>query len=227
ADSWCLLQHMLSESLLLAGVGGALGAMIAYGALGLILANAPVDLPRLDEVHLDAHALLFTVAISIFAGLLFGLLPACRFARIDPQEAMKSGARGSTEGRGSGRLRSLLVSLEVGLSTLCLIAGGLLLRSFVKLLEADKGFSVQQVVTVDLKLPDTRYHDQSQRVRFVRSLLDSVRTLPGVVSAGISNMLPLSGEGGNNLLTLEGTKVLFMERPLADVRGVNPEYFHT
>ena len=222
-----LLQQMLAESLLLAGIGGALGVMIAYAALRVILARAPVDLPRLDEVHLDARVLLFTVAISVSSGLLFGLFPACRLARTDPQEDMKSGARGSTEGSGAGKLRSLLVGLEVGLSTLCLIAGGLLLRSFVNLIGADKGFSVQQVVTVNLNLPDTRYPDQPQRVRFMRSVLDSVRTLPGVVSAGISNMLPLSGEGGNNLLTLEGTKVPFAERPLADIRGVNPEYFRT
>lgn len=222
-----LLQQMLAESLLLAGIGGALGVMIAYAALRVILVRAPVDLPRLDEVHLDARVLLFTVAISISSGLLFGLLPAYRLARTDPLEAMKSGARGSTEGSGPGRLRSLLVGLEVGLSTLCLIAGGLLLRSFVNLIGADKGFSVQQVVTVNLNLPDTRYPDQPQRVRFIRSVLDSVRTLPGVVSAGVSNMLPLRGEGGNNLVTLEGTKVPFAERPLADIRGVNSEYFRT
>jgi predicted permease len=222
-----LVQQMLAESLVLAGIGGALGAGIAYSALRVILAHAPADLPRLEEVHLDVRVLLFTVAISVCAGLLCGLLPACRLARTDPQDAMKPGARGSTDGQGPPRLRSLLVGLEVGVSALCLIAGGLLLRSFVNLLRADKGFAVQRVVTVNLNLPDSRYPDQQQRVRFVRSLLDSVRTVPGVVSAGVSNMLPLSGEGGNNLLSLEGTTVPFPERPLGDIRGVNPEYFST
>jgi len=221
-----LLEQMLAESLLLAAIGGALGVAIAYGALRLILAHAPLDLPRLDEVHLDTRVLLFTAAVSIFAGLLFGLLPAWRFSRTDPQEAMKSGGR-TTEERGSGRLRSLLVGLEVGLSTLCLIAGGLLLRSFVKLLEADKGFAVERIVTVDLNLPDVRYSRREAKVRFRKSLLDSVRTLPGVISAGIVNRLPLSGEGGNNLLLLEGVQAPMMERPLADVRGTNPEYFAT
>jgi len=222
-----LLSQILAESLLLAGIGGALGAAMAYAALRLILARAPVDLPRLDEVHLDIRVLLFTAAISIFAGLLFGLLPAWRSARIDPQEAMQAGARGTTEGHGSGRLRALLVGLEVSLSALCLIAGGLLLRSFVKLLETDKGFVVERVVTVDLNLPDTRYPDEPRRVQFTRSLLEAVATLPGVVTVGVSNKLPLSGEGGNNLLTLEGTNVPFPERPLADIRGVNPDYFRT
>ncbi len=222
-----LLSQILTESLLLAGVGGVFGMAMAYGSLRLILVRAPVDLPRLDEVHLDVRALLFTAAISIFAGLLFGLLPAWRSARIDPQAAMQSGARGSTEGRNAGRLRTLLVGLEVCLSTLCLIAGGLLLRSFIKLLEADKGFAAAQVVTVDLKLPDTRYPDALRRAQFARSLLDSVSALPGVVTAGISNKLPLSGEGGNNLISVEGVDVPFTERPLADIRGVNPDYFRT
>src|SRR5207302_914906 len=133
-----LLSQILAESMLLAAIGGALGAAMAYGALRLILSRAPLDLPRLDEVHLDLRVLLFTAAITIFAGLLFGLLPAWRFARIDPQEAMQSAARGSTEARSSGRVRVVLVGLEVALSTVCLIAGGLLLRSFVKLLDADK-----------------------------------------------------------------------------------------
>jgi predicted permease len=221
-----LLQQMLAESLLLAGIGGALGVLVAYVVLRLILAHAPVDLPRLDEIHLDARVLLFTIAISSIAGLLCGLLPAWRLARTEPIVVMKSGAR-TTEGRGTGRLRSLLIGVEVGLSTLCLLAAGLLLRSFLNLLDVDKGFAVERVVTVNLNLPDARYPDQAERVRFMRSLLDSVRVLPGAVSAGISNMLPLSGEGGNNLLTLEGTTVPLMERPLADIRGVNPEYFPT
>lgn len=227
ASAWRLLRQLLAESLLLAGTGGALGAAIAWGALRVILSRAPVDLPRLDDVHLDGRALLFTVAISIVAGLLFGVLPSWRLSRIDPQEGIQSVSRSSIQPRGSGRLRSLLVALEVGLSTVCLIAGGLLLRSFVKLLESEKGFTVQHVITVNLNLPTTRYPDLSQRVRFMTSLLESVRPLPGVLSAGVSNMLPLSGEGGNNLITIEGTTVPLMERPLADIRGVNPEYFTT
>ncbi len=227
AGAFRLFRQMLAENLLLAGAGGALGILLAYSVLGLLLAHAPVDLPRLDEVHLDARVLLFTVTTSILAGLAFGLLPAMRLAWTAPREALQSGARGSTEGRGSGRLRSLLVSLEVALSTVCLLTGGLLLRSFAKLLAADKGFAVEQVVTVNLNLPGNRYPEQEQRVQFVRRLLDAVRTLRGVTSVGVSNILPMTGAGGDNLLTVEGTSVPFMERPLADIRSVNPEYFRT
>ncbi|HXY10329.1 MAG TPA: ABC transporter permease [Terriglobales bacterium] len=221
-----LVQQMLAESLLLAGIGGALGVSVAYVSLRLILAHAPIDLPRLDEIRLDTRVLLFTTAVSCLSGLLCGFLPAWRFAGTRPIAVVKSGIR-STEGRAAGRLRALLIGVEVGLSTLCLVAGGLLLHSFVNLFEVDKGFAAEQVLTVNLSLPDTRYPDQPDHVRFMRSLVDSVEALPGVVSAGISNMLPLSGEGGNNLVSLEGTTVPLTERPLVDIRGVNPEYFQT
>lgn len=227
ASTWRLVRQTLVESLLLAGIGGAAGVMLAYGALHVILARAPVDLPRLDEVHLDMRVLLFTALISMLAGLLFGVLPAWRLSRTDPQEAMRAATRGAADLRGSGRLRAVLVGVEVGLSTLCLMAGGLLLHSFVKLLDVDRGFAVQQVVTVNLSLPDNRYPDRPQVARFTRSLLDSVRVLPGVVSAGVINRLPLSGEGGNNIVSLEATTVPFVNRPVADIRGVNSDYFAT
>ncbi|HTR38560.1 MAG TPA: ABC transporter permease [Bryobacteraceae bacterium] len=222
-----LVRQLLAESLLLGGIGGSLGVLFAYGALRAILAHAPANLPRLDEVHVNLPVLFFATAISLVAGLACGWLPALRFARIDPQEALQSGARGSTEGRGAAKLRSLLVSLEVGLSMLCLIAGGLLLRSYAKLLSTDKGFVVQRIVTVDLNLPRARYAELLQQTRFSESLLDSVRKLPGVMSLGVSNMLPLTAEGNNNLLMLEGAQVPLMERPVADIRDVNPEFFRT
>jgi predicted permease len=227
ASSGRLARQMLVESLLLAGLGGLAGVMIAYAAIRVILASAPVDLPRLDEIHLDARVLLFTIGISILAGLLFGFLPAWRFAQADPQDAMRSGARGATIGKGIGRLRSLLVTLEVGLSAMCLVAGGLLLHSFFKLLDVDRGFETQRILTVNLNLPNTRYPDRDKRAAFLQSLLNHVTVLPGVTSAGVSNMLPLGGEGGNNLVAPEGTKLPLMERPLADIRQVSPDYFRT
>lgn len=227
ASSWRLVRQALLESLLLSGIGGLLGVTVAYAAIRGIVAHAPVDLPRMDEVHLDLRIFLFTIGVSILTGVLFGLLPAWRFAETDLQDAMKSGARGSTAGRGSGRLRSMLVGAETGLSAMCLIAGGLLLHSFVKLLHVDRGFEVQRIVTVDLSLPADRYSNTEKRSAFLRSLLQGVGSLPGVKSAGVSNHLPLTGEGGNNLVNVEGSKVPAMERPLADIRQVNPDYFRT
>jgi predicted permease len=227
ASSGRLVRQMLVESLLLSGLGGLAGVMVAYGAIRVILASAPADLPRLDEIHLDGRVFLFTMGISVLAGLLFGFLPAWRFGQSDPQEAMQSGARGATVAKGSGRLRSLLVTLEVGLSAMCLVAGGLLLHSFFNLLSVDRGFETQRVVTVTVNLPSSRYPNLEKRAVFLRTVLDHVRVLPGVTSAGVSNMLPLVGEGGNNLIAPEGTKLPLMERPLADVRQVSPDYFRT
>jgi len=227
ASSARLARQMLVESLLLSGLGGLAGVLIAYAAIRVILASAPVDLPRLDEIHLDPRVLLFTLGISIVAGLLFGFLPAWRFAQADPQDAMRSGARGTTVGKSTGRLRSLLVTLEVGLSAMCLVAGGWLLHSFFKLLDVDRGFETQRVVTVGLNLPSTRYPDREKRAAFLQSMLEHVQALPGVTSAGVSNILPLGGEGGNNLVAPEGSKVPLMERALADIRQVSPEYFRT
>src|SRR5262249_6843221 len=122
ASAGQLVRQMLVESLVLSAAGGLKGIAIAFGAIPLIVSHAPVDLPRLDEVHMDARVLMFTLGASLAAGLLFGLLPAWRFAKADPQEAMKSGARGTTASQASGRLRSLLVSAEVGLSAVCLIS---------------------------------------------------------------------------------------------------------
>jgi putative ABC transport system permease protein len=218
---------MLVESLVLAGMGGAAGVALAFEAIRAIVAYAPVDLPRTDEVHLDARVLLFTMILSIFTGVLFGLFPAWRATRGDPQEAMKSGSRSATAGRGSGRLRSLLVALEVGLSVMCLIAGGLLLHSFVNLLHVDRGFDAERIVTVELNLPKSHYADLPESASFLRALLEQVESLPGVTSAGVSNKLPLRGEGGNNLLGTEGANVPLMERPLADIRQVNPGFFRT
>jgi predicted permease len=222
-----LVGQMLVESLVLAGMGGAAGVALAYEAIRVIVAYAPVDLPRTDEVHLDARVLFFTLVLSILTGVLFGLFPAWRATWGDPQAAMKSGSRGSTAGRSSGRLRSLLVAVEVGLSAMCLIAGGLLLHSFLNLLHVDRGFAAERIVTVDLNLPDIRYPDLPKRASFLRAVLERVESLPGVNSAGVSNRLPLSGEGGNNLLSKEGENVPLMERPLADIRQVNPSFFRT
>jgi putative ABC transport system permease protein len=227
ASSGRLVRQMLLESLTLSALGGIAGVLLAYSAIPVILAFAPVDLPRIDEIHLDARVLLFTMGISILAGLLFGFLPAWRFAKADPQEAMRSRDRGATAGRASGRLRSLLVTLEVGLSAMTLIGGGLLLHSFYKLLDVGRGFDTARIITLTVGLPDTRYPGREKRAAFMQSLLDHVKALPGVASAGVSNILPLGGEGANNLITAEESKLPLMERPLADMRQVNPDYFET
>jgi putative ABC transport system permease protein len=140
---------------------------------------------------------------------------------------LKAGARGSTASPRSARVRMLLVGSEVGLSAVCLTVAGLLLHSYVKLLAVDTGFDPQHVVTVEINLPPSRYPDLPQRTQLLRFALDAVKAVPGVTSVGVSNQLPLSGEGGNNLVAPEGFTGAFTDRPLADIRQVNPDYFRT
>jgi putative ABC transport system permease protein len=176
---------------------------------------------------MDVRALAFALSLSLLTGLLFGILPAWRFSSGDLQEALKAGSRTLTEGRRGGRLRRLLVAAEVGLSALCLVAAGLLLHSFVRLMQVDQGFNMERVLTADLSLRGESYAKDPERARFYKQALENIRALPGTVAVGIANNLPLRGIGSNNLLLAEGSKVPLLERPLADFRYVNPDYFTT
>ncbi|HLW76532.1 MAG TPA: ABC transporter permease, partial [Bryobacteraceae bacterium] len=213
-----LLRQMLTESLLLSILGGILGLALAAASLNLILARAPADLPRLGDVHLDSRVLAIAVALTFLSALIFGLLPAWRSSRIDPQAGLRSGGRSTTENRQSRGLRSALVSVEVALCTVCLVAAGLLLNSFVRLLHIDKGFDVEHVISVDLNLPASRYPDIQHRSDFLRTLIDSSHSLPGVSAVGVTNMIPLTGEGNNNMLNVDGDTTPMMQRPIADFR---------
>ncbi len=222
-----LLRQIMTESFLLAGIGGALGIAIAYEALAVILAAAPVDLPRVNAIHIDFRVLTMALGMTIASALLFGLLPALRESRADPQEGLKASGRSSTEGRQSARLRSGLIVAEVALSTLCLIAGGLLLSSFVKLMHVDRGFEAERIDTVDLTLRGPRYGSPQLRSDFLKKLLDGIHALPGVTGAGVVNILPLAAQGSDNDLFVDGVDVPEPQRPVADFRMINEDYFHT
>jgi predicted permease len=219
-----LLRQMLTESLVVAALGGALGIAIAYGALGVILNNAP-DVARMSEVRIDGRVLAVACGLSLLSALLFGLLPAWRASRLDPQEGLRASGRSFSESKQSGRMRTVLVALEVGLSTVCLAAAGLLLNSFVRLMQIDKGFDAEHVMSVQLYLAGTRYSAGTKREEFLRQTIEATKPLPGVTAMGVVNVLPLTGEGNNNLLIVEGVNAPLFERPLVDMRSVNGDYF--
>jgi len=220
-----LVRQVLTESLLLAVFGGALGVLLARWSLSAIILKAPLDLPGLQSVSLDWRALAFAACITLASGVLFGILPAWRVARSLPQAALQSGGRALTEGRQGGRARRVLIAAEVALSAVCLVVGGLLLSSFVRLLQVDKGFQPDRAFSLSLSTPAVRYPDLEHTAHFVRSLLERVQALPGVVAAGVSNRAPLSGEGSNFSIAVQGVALPDSQRPIVDYRAVSPGYF--
>ena len=223
-----LVRQLVVEHLILALLGGALGVAIAFGTLQVLVASAPVDIPRMDEVRIDGRVLLFAAGLSMVCALLFGTWPAWRSADAESQHRLAAASRSVTAGRSHQRIRSVLVGLEVGLTMVCLVAGGLLLHSFVKLLRVDKGFETSQTLLVPLNLPDSRYADLEKKTAFLRGLLERLRHIPEVESAGVINRLPLSGEGGNSVLAVEEGSAASAKAPtIADIRGVNADYFLT
>jgi putative ABC transport system permease protein len=221
-----LVRQILVESVVLSAIGGIVGVAAAFWMLHVIVSAAPADLPRVNEIQIDPRVLTFAVCASLLAGTLVGVLPAWRLGVLNPIDALKSGSMSVTSARNTGRLRALLVACEVFVSVMCLVAGGLLVHSFWKLLQVDGGFAADRVLTVDVSLPIQRYATPASRSTFIRTALERVQALPGVVAAGVSNKLPLTGEGGNAALWPERSTAV-SSGVAGDVRPVSPDYFRT
>lgn len=220
-----LLRQLLTESLLLAGLGGALGLLLAFWGVGLFVALAPPDLPRLAEVRVDGRVLLFTSAVSLLTGLAFGVLPAWRAARVDLVRGLGDGGSAGVS-VASQRLRSTLVVAEVALSLVLLVGAGLLLRSLVAVLTVDPGFDKDRVVTLRLNLPDPSYETSGKRAAFFQNLLERTRALPGVKAAGAIQPLPMGGDQWITSLHLEGRpEPPPAERLFGEYKSATPGYF--
>ncbi|HKS27513.1 MAG TPA: ABC transporter permease [Pyrinomonadaceae bacterium] len=223
-----IIRQLLTESLLLAVMGGGLGLLLATWGLDLLVAASPADLPRVGEIGLDIRVLLFTGAVSILTGILFGLAPALQASRLDLNESLKEGSRGSTEGSARNRLRSVLVVAEIALSLVLLIGAGLLIRSFVTLLNTSPGFDADSILTVDLPLSRAKYPEAAQQVNVVQQLIERTSQVPGVASAAVVNILPLSGNGRQSSFTIEGRPAPPNgQEPDAQASTVTPDYFRT
>jgi len=223
---WRLKRQMIVESLTLSALSCSCGILVAYLGIRSILALAPADLPRLDEVHIDVPTIVFALFISTIAGLVIGVSPASQFGRADVGEALASGMR-SMASRAAGRLRFALIGAQVALSAVALIAAGLLLQSLINLLNVDRGFDTNHIMTASVNLSPTRYPTPESRVAFLRTAVDRLRVLPGVTGAAAANMLPLAGEGGNSQLVIPGTNVPLFEHSLGNIRTVDGDYFRT
>ena len=199
-----LMRQLLVESLTLCAIGGVVSLGIGYAVMRFLVASAAAGVPRLDEVGFDARVLLFAVLASMASAVLVGILPAWRTGRVDLTEAMKTRA-GQNATRATGRVRSLLVASQIAISAACLVIAGLLLESFVKLLNVDKGFSETKLVMLEFNLVDQRYPTPGKRTAFIEALLASTRALPGVTTAAAASRLPLTGTGANSAVSREGT----------------------
>jgi putative ABC transport system permease protein len=193
AGRWRVVADFLAESLVLAVAGGAVGLALAYLGLDLLKALAPWHIPRLAEIDVDSRVLAFTAAVSLGAGLLFGVFPAFRYSSSALLASLRDGGRGATAGRRRHLARSLLVVFQVALALVLLVTSGLLVRSFAALRGVDPGFDPRGVLTLRLALPRAGYPDPAAGARFYGELLARVRALPGVEAAGAVQDLPLGG----------------------------------
>jgi putative ABC transport system permease protein len=227
-----LVRQLITESLLLALIGSALGLALAWTCIKVFVGFGPPDIPRLSEIGLDWRVAGFSLFMSIVTGLVFGLAPALQASKPDLQDALKEGGRGSTGGR--HRLRNVLVVSEVAIALVLLVGAGLMIKSFSRLLDLDLGFRSEKILTMRLSLPDPKYKEDAQQAAFYRQLLERVRALPGVESAGVISNLPLSGSYSSGTTAVEHADVeeglrSFKGIPYieADRRSVSADYFST
>jgi putative ABC transport system permease protein len=222
-----IMRQLLTESILLSLAGGTLGVLLASWSVKLLLTRSPGRLPRLTEIRIDTRVLLFTFAVSVLTGMLFGLVPALQASKTDLNESLKESGRSAMGGRGRQRARSMLVIVEVALSLVLLVGAGLLIKSFVRLQNVNPGFAPDHLLTVNLALPQTKYKDDAQIAQFFKQVVERVHALPGVEAAAAISHLPLSGQEELDDFTIEGrpSPIDASQIQTADLRAITPDYF--
>jgi putative ABC transport system permease protein len=221
-----LARQLLTESMLLALIGGAFGILLALWSTDVLVSLSPANLPRVKEVGVDRYVLGFTLLISILTGALFGLAPALQASKPDLNETLKEGSRGSSENLGRGSLRRLLVVSEVALALVLLIGAGLMIKSFLRLSEVNAGFNPQNVLTMMLSLPRAKYKEPHSQAAFFQEAFERIKGLPGVEAVGAINDLPLGGDRDSTAFAVEGRPALPPgQQPNTEWRLVNADYF--
>ena len=221
ASRWRLFQQLLTESILIALAGGALGLLVAYLGLGSLLALAPIDLPRASDVHLDVWVFGFTFFVSLLTGILFGLAPALEASRTGINEALKEGAGRSSAAPGRARLRQVLVVGEFAISLVLLTGAGLMIATFSKLLHTDPGFNPHRILSVQFWLIGSKYDSAAQIESFNRAAVQRLEALPGIDAAAVvAAGLPLE-RGGNNGVRMPNSEKWYS----VDYREITPGFF--
>ena len=226
ASSARLLSQILTESVLLAIIGGALGLIAGPFGQHLILSFLGNQMPGVVTVHLDLKVLAFTAFISVLTGILAGLLPAIRLAKSDVSQALKQGLGRTDVSSGSHATRRVLVVAEVALSLVLLVGAGLMIRSFQQLQSVAPGFDSQGVLTMTPAVARAKFSQPAQEISFFDQVLQRVRALPGVESAGLVDDIPLDQSGSHQPIAIEGQpEVAMADQPEVDVRLISPGYF--
>jgi putative ABC transport system permease protein len=221
-----VIRQLLTESMLLSLAGGAAGLLLAVWSVDLIVKLSPGGVPRLAETSLDARVFLFTLAVSVLTGVLFGLAPALQASKTDLSVSLKEGGRGGTEGARRTRLRAALVIAEVALSLVLLVGAGLLIKSFRQLVSTDPGYSPERVLALTIALNTKKFADDDSRAAYFREAVERIGALPGVEAAGVTRLLPLGNNDIFNSFNIAG-RPPFAPGSRNDARSytVSPEYF--
>ena len=227
ASRGTIVRQLLTESLLLALVAGFLAVGLSWVATRALATWAADQLPQGVPISVDVWVLAFTLIVSVFAGMMFGSIPALQVARVDLNIALHDGSRGISTGRSRARLKNLLVLGQVALSLLLLIGAGLLLRSFQELLRIDPGFDPRNVLTLNLSLPTGRYSKPEQQIAFFNEVVRRVSVLPGVRSAATSAALPLAWIRITPVLPEGQPNVPLAQRAFIDIEAISPGWFQT
>ncbi|HKS29936.1 MAG TPA: ABC transporter permease [Pyrinomonadaceae bacterium] len=220
-----LIRQFLIESSVLSLTGGLFGLLMAFWGIDALRSVLPQDVPRLEQIGIDRAVLLFTLSVSVATGILLGLVPALQATKPDMVEALKDGAQSVAGGHRRNRVRSLLVVLEVALALVLLIGAGLMMKSFWRLREVRPGFDPNNVLTMQLALPETKYEEPQTQAAFYQSLVERVQSVPGVKSAGVTTSPPLLDDSRTDL-TIEGQEPLaYGDEQTASYGSVSPGYF--
>ncbi|MBV9745651.1 MAG: ABC transporter permease [Acidobacteriia bacterium] len=199
-----IARGLLAESVTLGIIGGAAGIGFAYAALRLLIGLGPAYVPRLDQISIDARVLLFTLTISILAGLFFGLIPCLKYARAPLTTGLREGGRALSQGRERHRTRDGLVIVQVALALVLLISSGLMIRTYAAMNHADPGFTrPEQILTMGIGIPEALMKDAGQTARAEREILRRLAAIPGVSSVGFTNAMSMNGNGSNDILFAE------------------------
>ena len=222
-----IIRQLLTESVMLSGLGGGLGLLLAQWGTEALIKTVPQNIPRISTIQLDGSVLAFTLLVSLATGVIFGLVPAWQASHVDLNSSLKSGNRMGSGGEGKGRVRNALIMAEVALALVLLIAAGLLIQSFARLGQVQPGMRTERLLTARIGLPDIAYPKNENITAFYDQFLPKIRALPGVESASAILPLPLSGSNMVTSFDVEEAPLPEGQRPGAPVRIIATDYFAT